>query len=132
MGLETPAPLASHQASEPVTEDSAEETQRLLKTLVEFTEATSEHVPNLGRAEWVRLRGLLAIPALFMLIIGLAFTMSTVHYDKQVRVVWVCQFLQTTTHRWHLRRILVISVIPRIAIMDNLTEFWPLLQSTDA
>ena len=87
MGLETPAPLASHQASEPVTEDSAEETQRLLKTLVEFTEATSEHVPNLGRAEWVRLRGLLAIPALFMLIIGLAFTMSTVHYDKQVEII---------------------------------------------
>ena len=87
MGLETPAPLASHQASEPVTEDSAEETQRLLKTLVEFTEATSEHVPNLGRAEWVRLRGLLAIPALFMLITGLAFTMSTVHYDKQVEII---------------------------------------------
>ena len=71
----------------PVTEDSAEETQRLLKTLVEFTEATSEHVPNLGRAEWVRLRGLLAIPALFMLITGLAFTMSTVHYDKQVEII---------------------------------------------
>ena len=61
--------------------------------------------------------------------------MSTVHYDKQVEIIESglgCQFLQTSTHRWYLRRILVISVIPRIAIMDNLTEFWPLLQSTDA
>ena len=87
MGLETPAPLASPQASEPVTEANAEEIQKLLTSLVEFTEATSEHVPNLGRAAWVHLRGLLAIPALFMLITGLAFTMSAVHHDKQIEII---------------------------------------------